>query len=203
MPRKPRQQRSRGTVDRLVEAGFVALAQHGPEGTTTRHIAAIAGVGVGSLYEYFSDKDAIFDAMTQKLIEDAMETGRRIRPVIASLEIEPAIRQVLETFRDLLERDGRRYLVCARYSLETGGPARLRPLENVLLDVLMQYVLRRPELLRAPGIGATAWLIVVSGVQTVVRFLSDPDPPISFEEMADGLARMIARFVEAERLRVS
>ncbi|WP_413140842.1 TetR/AcrR family transcriptional regulator, partial [Acinetobacter baumannii] len=51
--RKPRQARAKVTVDTIIEAGFIAVALHGPSGTTTRHIAEIAGVSVGSLYEYF------------------------------------------------------------------------------------------------------------------------------------------------------
>ncbi|EPK9966531.1 TetR/AcrR family transcriptional regulator, partial [Acinetobacter baumannii] len=50
--RKPRQARAKVTVDTIIEAGFIAVALHGPSGTTTRHIAEIAGVSVGSLYEY-------------------------------------------------------------------------------------------------------------------------------------------------------
>ena len=54
--RKPRQARAKVTVDTIIEAGFIAVALHGPSGTTTRHIAEIAGVSVGSLYEYFKTK---------------------------------------------------------------------------------------------------------------------------------------------------
>lgn len=61
--RKPRQTRAKVTVDTIIEAGFIAVALHGPSGTTTRHIAEIAGVSVGSLYEYFKNKEEIYDAM--------------------------------------------------------------------------------------------------------------------------------------------
>ena len=57
--RKPRQTRAKVTVDTIIEAGFIAVALHGPSGTTTRHIAEIAGVSVGSLYEYFKNKEEI------------------------------------------------------------------------------------------------------------------------------------------------
>ena len=53
---KARQARAKVTVDTIIEAGFIAVALHGPSGTTTRHIAEIAGVSVGSLYEYFKTK---------------------------------------------------------------------------------------------------------------------------------------------------
>ena len=57
--RKPRQTRSKVTVDTIIEAGFIAVATNGTSGTTTRHIADIAGVSVGSLYEYFKNKEEV------------------------------------------------------------------------------------------------------------------------------------------------
>ena len=54
--RKPQQERSRQTVAAIVEAGLLCIQQHGVEGTTTRKIADAAGIGVGSLYEYFSNE---------------------------------------------------------------------------------------------------------------------------------------------------
>ncbi|MFX7882979.1 TetR/AcrR family transcriptional regulator, partial [Acinetobacter baumannii] len=70
--RKPRQARAKVTVDTIIEAGFIAVALHGPSGTTTRHIAEIAGVSVGSLYEYFKNKEEIYDAMNGTVAKLAM-----------------------------------------------------------------------------------------------------------------------------------
>ncbi|MEY2838869.1 MAG: hypothetical protein RJB60_1168, partial [Pseudomonadota bacterium] len=59
--RKPIQQRSIATVEAIVEAGFMAVAEHGLAGTTTRHIATLAGISVGSLYEYFTNKEEVYE----------------------------------------------------------------------------------------------------------------------------------------------
>ena len=56
MARKPQQNRAKVMVETIVEAGFISLAKHGLEHTTTRHIADIAGVSIGSIYEYFSEQ---------------------------------------------------------------------------------------------------------------------------------------------------
>ena len=39
--RKPRQTRSKVTVDTIIEAGFIAVATNGTSGTTTRHINVV------------------------------------------------------------------------------------------------------------------------------------------------------------------
>ena len=56
MPRKPQQSRAKATVDAILEAGFQAVASHGTQ-ATTRQIAETAGISIGSLYEYFSNKE--------------------------------------------------------------------------------------------------------------------------------------------------
>ncbi|MGB1221107.1 MAG: TetR/AcrR family transcriptional regulator, partial [Alcanivoracaceae bacterium] len=78
MPRKPQQQRSRATVEAIVEAGFICLARGGYEGTTTRHIADVAGISVGTLYEYFSNKQEIYEAMYQRVVEDVVAFIERL-----------------------------------------------------------------------------------------------------------------------------
>jgi len=66
-PRKaPRQPRSEQTVAALLEAAAQVLEQHGLEGFNTNAIAQRAGVGIGSLYQYFPGKDALTLALMRR-----------------------------------------------------------------------------------------------------------------------------------------
>lgn len=59
-PRKlPRQQRSQATVTAILEATAQVLVKHGYERTTTGRIAELAGVSIGTLYQYFPNKEAV------------------------------------------------------------------------------------------------------------------------------------------------
>ena len=62
--REPMQQRSRQTVEAVLEAVQRVLRRHGAEAITTNRVAEAAGVSIGSLYQYFPDKQAIFINMT-------------------------------------------------------------------------------------------------------------------------------------------
>lgn len=66
--RKPFQTRSKATVDTLIEAAARVFSTSGFEATTTNAIAEMAGVSVGSLYQYFPDKLALLDALHQRHI---------------------------------------------------------------------------------------------------------------------------------------
>jgi len=72
-PRKrPSQARAMPTFDALVEACSRLLPELGYEKLTTQAVAERAGVGIGSLYEYFPGKDAIIAVAVERLVERVM-----------------------------------------------------------------------------------------------------------------------------------
>lgn len=63
-PRKqPKQQRAAETRERILRAAAHVFAQHGYVAGTTNRIAERAEVSIGSLYQYFPNKDAILRAL--------------------------------------------------------------------------------------------------------------------------------------------
>jgi AcrR family transcriptional regulator len=73
-PRKrPRQERSRQTFDRIVDAAARIFERDGYAGTTTNDVAAEAEVSIGSLYQYFPNKDAILVVLAERHLEDVAE----------------------------------------------------------------------------------------------------------------------------------
>lgn len=113
-PRKsPRQQRSQQTVDTILQATARVLAEHGYAGTNTNRIAETAGVSVGSLYQYFPNKNALIAALHDRhdkqmlaLIDEVLDGNpaatlrERVAAIVAaSLHahlLEPALHRVLE-----------------------------------------------------------------------------------------------------------
>ena len=72
-PRKrPSQDRSRFTVEQILDGAARVFAERGRAGTTTNHIAERAGVSIGSLYQYFPNKDAILVALLERHMESVM-----------------------------------------------------------------------------------------------------------------------------------
>jgi AcrR family transcriptional regulator len=66
-PRKlPRQARSEATVEAILEAAAQVFECHGYAAGTTNRIAERAGVSIGSLYQYFPNKDAILVALVHR-----------------------------------------------------------------------------------------------------------------------------------------
>lgn len=74
--KKPRQRRAQATIEAIVEAAARILETQGLGGYNTNDIARIAGISIGSLYQYFPNKDAITGALVLRemdLLRQALE----------------------------------------------------------------------------------------------------------------------------------
>lgn len=69
----PRQERSKATVEAIIEATARVLVREGYAGATTIRIAEVAGYGVGSLYDYSSNKEALVTALIDRHAEGMLE----------------------------------------------------------------------------------------------------------------------------------
>lgn len=196
MTRKPRQQRSRATVDAIVEAGFVCVSRHGIADTTTRHIADIAGIGVGSLYEYFANKEEIFDAMNQRFVADVVALIQRVGPEMMPMAVEPAVVHIFDVFNDFLTRNDERYLKVARQVIQADTRDYVEPVSKALQEMLLRYLMQHPTLLRADeDVPAMAYIIINAGIFVMLRQLSAENPPITYEQMKRGMARLVMAYV--------
>ena len=73
-PRKtPVQSRGRERVERILDAAAHLFADVGYEAATTEAIASQAGASIGSVYQFFPNKQAIFDAVARRHLERASE----------------------------------------------------------------------------------------------------------------------------------
>lgn len=99
-------------VDRLIEATAQVLEDVGLQGASTNKIAVRAGVAIGSIYQYFPNKEALIDALLENRLQrmEALSADRlqalstnsfpeaaeaMLRAAIAFHEAEPAIAVLL------------------------------------------------------------------------------------------------------------
>jgi len=71
--KRPSQARSQFTVDAILDAAAQVFETHGYKAGTTNRIAERAGVSIGSLYEYFPNKDSIVVALSERELERERE----------------------------------------------------------------------------------------------------------------------------------
>lgn len=191
-PRKlPRQERSRATFDALLDASARLLRERPLAEITTNHIARRAGVGIGSLYEFFPNREAILAVLLERRlagllgeveasVAEALRLDARaavdllVRRLVAAVSAERDLfRVLLREAPKLGEQPNIRRLRAAFFGFGRGRGAR--------------QVLPHPD--------ADAWLISRMVANAVLEIaLSNPPAPRR-EALVKELVRLVHRMV--------
>src|SRR5262250_1344852 len=111
--RLPKQRRALQTVDAVLDAVVRVLKREGVQGVTTNRIAEVAGVSIGSVYQYFPDKQAIFVALHQRHID---QIDRMVETTLighAASSLDELIRAMIEGMIDAHSVDPELYELLA------------------------------------------------------------------------------------------
>lgn len=172
-PRKrPSQARSRATVDAILEAAARIFAARGYAGTTTNHIAAEAGVSVGSLYEYFPNKDALLVALVERHIAEAgaLLGAVAARVLTPTTRLQEAVEDMVQAMIELHAQNPRLHRVLFEEApLPPQVRLRLDELERTMADWIAQYLSARPEV-TAPD-ALTAATVLVQAIEALTHRL--------------------------------
>jgi AcrR family transcriptional regulator len=139
----PTQARARATVDVILRACAQVLAAEGYARTSTNRVAAVAGVSVGSIYQYFPNKDALVLAVAE-------EHSRTLIELLVA---------TAEAYRDRPIAEGARHFVRGMIAAHALDPLLHRALVQQLLHLGFDHFRESQEHVR--GLIA-AWLAVRS-----------------------------------------
>ncbi|WP_165679813.1 TetR/AcrR family transcriptional regulator, partial [Metapseudomonas otitidis] len=115
MRKQPRQQRSQQMVADLVEACARVIAREGLPRLSTNLIAAEAGVSVGSLYQYFDCKEALVEALLNRMSQDLVSVIRDNAPALLADDVHAAVERLLQAVFAFLDRNASLHLELARH----------------------------------------------------------------------------------------
>ncbi len=197
MRKNPKQQRSREMVERLLDATAACLATQGLDATTTNHIAEEAGVSIGSLYQYFDDKDALVHALLARMGSD-MRSRFSQRAELVELDGLP-LRSVAElgiTYG--MHRIRTDPLISEIVRNWTRLPINeiLGPLESFFLLRAHTYFLKRYRDYPIEDLEAKLHVLVTSTMLASIRYLSDERRLIPERRFVATLADMIVALLE-------
>ena len=98
-PRKqPTQDRSKHTVAAILEATIRVLDEVGGAALKTTRVAEVAGVSVGTLYQYFPNREALINALLADHLEAAISAVERECEASAHLPIAESAPRVVRAF---------------------------------------------------------------------------------------------------------
>lgn len=199
-PRKsPLQERSRDTLKAILEGAAQVLEREGYAGATTDRIAERAGVSVGSVYQYFPNKDAILLALTQCHV---LETWLAVAPQLDALADAPALEPVLRRItRALVVVHAARPGLHRVLFEETPIPADLRAVaagaERALAARLAEWLTRLPEV-RVERPRLAAHLVLHTLLDAIHRFVIAPPRGFDVDACEEELVRLLLRYLTTE-----
>jgi len=184
-PRKlASQERSRATVDALLEATTRVLIKEGYDRASTNRIAEVAGVSIGSLYQYFPSKEALVAAVIDRHTQEISEVTRKALVKAAALPLEAAAREFVSVAIDGHRVNPKLHGVLAEQIPHVGR------LENIEANVREGYALVRGYLeahrdeIDVADLDLAAFVLV-----TVVEALTHAAVLRRPDILADGQAR--------------
>lgn len=170
MARKPRtnprksasQKRSRATVDALIEATARILVREGFDKASTNRIAEVAGVSVGSLYQYFPSKEALVAAVIDRHNEEIMRTVRGELAEAMSQPVEKAVRKLVAVAIKAHRVDPRLHRVVAEQIPRVGKLENVETFNRENFTLFRNYLENHRKELRVDDLELASFICVTS-----------------------------------------
>lgn len=198
MRRLPRQQRSRELVNRLVDATAAVIVERGLDGTTTNHIAEKAGVSIGSLYQYFPDKESLLDALLERMGRDISVKFRAWAEQfdVNRYPLRDVARTAVTVGLYMIRNDPlMRELVRNWNRVPTDRV--LDQLEQVFLVIAQPYFLKNYRDYPVQNLEAKLYVVVNAAIFTTIRYLLQESAPISEKAYVRAMTDMIVGVLDA------
>lgn len=194
-PRKlPAQERSKATYEAILKATAQVLAAEGVDRVNTNRVAEVAGVSIGSLYQYFPNKESMMQALIDSYASRLVE---HLSGYLEQLSKEPAagaIRSYVKAMLSLPREDPElhRAFVLVVFKL---GHASIRQLEEQLMFIVRAYLETQKHRLIPKNLDLATFILVTT-VESVtnIALLKHPEY-ISTDEFEIELSNIITRYL--------
>ena len=197
----PVQERSKKTVEIVLDAAAQVFVERGFNAGTTNHIAARAGVSIGSLYQYFPNKDAIMIGLMERhLADEKRHLVQQMRKLSGRAEKPRSLlRGLIGTLVSDQVIDPRLHRVLIEASLQS--PAVIRRVRKILDEVLDEMAslieerMAEMSAIRVRDTGAAARMATITGFLLTHWFVLAGTEEIDTRRYVDEVTDLLARYL--------
>ena len=162
-PRKEAsQERSRATVDALVEATARILVREGFDKASTNRIAEVAGVSVGSLYQYFPSKEALVAAVIERHRQEIIQVVRGELALAANQPMEQGVRTLVAVAVKAHRLDPKLHRVLAEQIPRVGRLEKAETFNRENYALFRAYLESHRDEIRAADLELAAFICVTA-----------------------------------------
>ena len=194
-PRKrPSQERSRATVDAVLDATARILVKEGYDRASTNRIALAAGVSVGSLYQYFPSKEALVSALVERHVEAMFGVFGEKMARLTEASLHDAAREIVRAMVAAHSVDPKLHKVLMEQVPRTGKMAKMEEVDKRAAVMVRAFLESRREDIRPKNLELATFLVIeIVEAVTHIAVLSRPD--LLGEELGDEIADVIVRYL--------
>jgi AcrR family transcriptional regulator len=166
----------------------------GYDGASTNKIAAVAGVSIGSLYQYFPSKEALVAAVIDRHMHEMMQAVRDALAKVATRPIEVAARELVSVMLDAHRVNPKLHRVLAEQTPRTGRLENIEAIDREAYALVRGYLeAHRDELdVADPDVAA---FVCVTAVEALTHAAVVRRPEILTDEKAGRLVEEVTRLV--------
>lgn len=191
--RTPRQGRSRALCDAILVAAARVFDRLGYDAANTNHVAELAGVSVGSLYQYFPNKDALLTALHERHAEDvAAAVAAALADPDAPTEL--VVRRLVAELFALHRQHPRLQALLHGRAAVRERPPEDSPGTRAVLDVCSAWLRARGH----PRGDRLAAYVLLQATESLVHAAAlEPPAFASAQELEDAVARAVLAVLTA------
>jgi AcrR family transcriptional regulator len=193
------QERSRATVDALIEATARILVREGFDKASTNRIAAVAGTSIGSLYQYFPSKESLVVAVIDRHNQEIMQIVRSAMVEVASQPINKAVRRIVAVAIEAHRIDPKLHRVLAEQIPRTGRFENINAFNREAYALFKAYLESHRDELRAVDLGLAAFVCatsIESLAHTAVLQDAGPLSDEAVETLIDEATRLVVGYLQ-------
>jgi len=192
----PKQERSKAIVDAILEATVRILPKIGSQNVTTKKIAEFAGVSIGSLYQYFPNKESVLGGIMDMAAKSKTAEVQKRIDQIEGKSVKEATDMMVDLGLELFLKEKDKIREIYRQAPQLGRLPALMKLRQSVVDRLASVMKKNhPE--RTPEECLRVSFVAVNSLMGVVHtMLYDENQHYSVEELSAELKVMLYSYFQ-------
>jgi AcrR family transcriptional regulator len=194
--KQPQQARAQETVRAILEATVQILDREGLDAATTTRIAEVAGVSIGSLYQYFSHRDAILKALQDREFE---RTWAMMQGVLADANLdlapEKTVADALRSLAELYMTSPGLHRVLAIEGLRVAKAEHVHAFDMRVIDLVRHFLSATKAPIARRNLEAAAFVVYQSVRATMLAYLLERPPGLDAKRLTEELTELVTGYL--------
>ncbi len=193
--KKPLQRRATETVTTLLDATAQELLDGGYDRMSTNKIARRAGVSVGSLYQYFPNKEAIVVALKRRMADREREVIGEKLAGLRDADLPTAVRVVIDTQIAVVLSEPELYKAFLTEVPPLGKLTHSWDADRLIAEMLEDYLKHHPSSSLVPDVATAAFLVLHAVDGIINRSLLHAPSNLRDEQFKNELVRLVVGYL--------